>query len=83
MSESDTDGEVIITKDESNWIYFDFTKVSFHEFFEMDSDRWQMYNVYNALSASAKAAWAERVSKLFACRGAKCKMTYDDALHRP
>jgi hypothetical protein len=62
---------------------FDFTKVSFHEFFEMDSDRWQMHNVYNALSADAKVAWAERVSKLFACRGAKCKMTGADASHRP
>eukprot|EP01049_Picozoa_sp_SAG25_P009290 SAG25_NODE_908_length_4802_cov_2.234106_5_plen_75_part_00 len=62
---------------------FDFAEISFHEFFEMDSDKWQMRNVYGGLSADEKTAWAKRVSKLFTCQGAQCRMAPDEALQRP
>ena len=41
----------------------ELAEVSGDWFFEMDSDRWQMRNVYGGLTADAKTAWAKRVSK--------------------
>jgi N-acetylglucosamine-6-sulfatase len=57
---------------------FEFSEISFREFFELDSDPWQKHNVYETLSAGAKAAWAKRLGDMFSCRGAQCRMEEEE-----
>ena len=53
---------------------FGFGEVFSREFFEMDSDPWQVHNVYGALPPAVQAHWASRVASLFNCSGAACRM---------
>jgi len=59
---------------------FDFTTINSREFFEMDSDPWQMHNVYSSLSNQEQMEWAQRVASLYTCSGASCRMAQKSLL---
>ncbi len=54
---------------------FGFEKIFSQEFFEMDTDPWQMHNSYGALPAAVQEQWAARVAVLFSCSGPSCRVT--------
>jgi hypothetical protein len=53
---------------------FGFGTIQQHEYFEMDTDPWQMHNQYAGLTARERGEWANRLEGLFHCTGAACRM---------
>lgn len=53
---------------------FDFSTVSFREYFDLDQDRWQLHNAFANLSTAEQERWAKRVRDMFGCKGAACRM---------
>ena len=56
---------------------FLFKNILFREFYEMDTDPWQLHNRFDALTNEERAQWTTRVDNLFRCKGAGCRMARD------
>jgi arylsulfatase A-like enzyme len=45
---------------------FFFNNISFHEFYDMDADRWQLHNIWDQLSDTNKTMWAAKMRAILA-----------------
>lgn len=52
---------------------YSFSTVQFHEFFDLETDPWQLHSTFNALSSANKSAWATRLARAYACHGSSCR----------
>ena len=53
---------------------FNFERIAFREYFDMDADPWQMHNRYSVLTTEEQQKWAKMTSGMFGCRGPSCRM---------
>jgi len=52
---------------------YNFDQITFHEYFDLEVDKWQMHNQFSKLTAAEQQQWAGRVASMHSCKGAACR----------
>eukprot|EP00051_Salpingoeca_urceolata_P014663 m.187013 g.187013 ORF g.187013 m.187013 type:complete len:405 (-) comp18150_c1_seq6:22-1236(-) len=57
----------------SDWDYVNASEYKFQEFFDLDTDPWEMHNVIKDVSPAKRQKLEGLVRSLFACKGSTCQ----------